>query len=245
MRYLLLMTIFVCVFFYMNGQTRNHTNEAEQNIRAMTNLVNGPGALGFDERYEGSKGTPYLFDQWRTARAKMYGLDTFSAEIKMNVDLMRQLMTILLRDGTTGYISPFNIRNIIIEEAGGSSSHWIVLSEHKVEGSNNEQPKFYEVLHQGDDYTLLKETKKLLIKATFQQPYSVSRNYDEFVTEYHYWLKEGDAPFNKVTLRKKVLEKALSEKETSVRQIAKTQNIDVREEAGIVRLLEFLETTER
>lgn len=245
MRGLLLTVIFVCSFLFINGQTRSYTNEAEQNIRAMTNLVNGPGAMGFDERYEGSKGTPYLFDQWQTARAKMYGLDTFSAEIKMNVDLIRQLMTMQLRDGTTGYISPFNIKNIIIEEAGGNSSHWVVLPEHKVEGSDNEQPKFYKVLHQGDDYTLLKETKKLLIKATFKQPYSVSRNYDEFVTEYHYWLKEGDAPFKKVTLRKKILEKALSEKETSVHQITKNQNIDVREEAGIVRLLEFLETNER
>ena len=245
MKILLLFSLIVGSVFIVNGQTRSYTNEAEQNIRSMTNLVNGPGALGFDERYEGSKGTPYLFDQWRTAKAKMYGLDTFSAEIKMNVDLIRQLMTIQLRDGTTGYISPFNIRSLIIEEPGGIKSQWVIRPEYQVEGGKNEQPKFYEVLHQGDDYTLLKETKKLLIKATFQQPYSVSRNYDEFVTEYHYWLKEGDAPFNKVTLRKKVLEKALSEKETSVRQIAKTQNIDVREEAGIVRLLEFLETTER
>ncbi len=230
----------------MFAQNAPGSADQEQNLRMLGNLTPySPGAVGFDNRYEGIQGSPFLFDMWTNGQVQFVKQDTLSATFQLNVDLVRQVVTVKLQDGTVGEMSALTIQRLqTTDPASGQTQTFLVATENEIEGVKSVRKKFYEVLHQGA-FNFLKETLKKFRKADFEGPYSADRRYDEFLTEEKHWLQTPDKPYKKVRPRKRDIEKALADYEKQVDKLVKTHKLHLNQEKDIATLLEFLETSER
>lgn len=216
--------------------------DPEQNLRDLGNLSPySAGAVAFDNRYEGIQGTPFLFEDWRMGSIKFVKQDTFGTPVKLNVDLITQVVAVLLRDGSVGEMSATYIRELKVSNpAAKSSKHFLVAREGDIEGIRSVRLKFYEILHKGE-FTFLKLVEKKFKKADFQGAYSADRRYDEFLTQESYWLQIPGKSFEKVNLKRKDIEKALTGYEDRISGIAKKNKLSLNQEEDIARLLGLLE----
>ncbi len=234
---------FLMILFF-SAATAQQTFDPEQNLRDLGNLSPyGAGAIGFDNRYEGIQGTPFLFEDWRLGSIKFIKQDTFSAPVKLNVDLITQVVTVQLRNGTAGEMSASYIQGLkVLDPDTKSSRQYLVAREGDIEGVRSVRLKFYEILHKGE-FTFLKLVEKKFKKADFQGAYSADRRYDEFLTQESYWLQIPGKPFEKVALKRKNIEKALAGYEDRVSTITKKNKLNLNQEEDIAQLISLLENT--
>ncbi len=222
------------------GQFSANSEEAEQKLRSVANIKsNTSGKSDFERRYANVQGNPYLFDDWQVGNAKLVGSDTFEVTLLMNIDLVSHLLILQLEDGSIGFISPFNIHELTVREKLYHIRNIVVLPESVVEGNNNGQKYFYELMHDGR-FNLLKRTSKR-INRPIATPYEVSDGKTEVITTETYWLSEAEKPYQRITLRRKSIEKALPSYGIEIRQIAKKNNLYFYELKDLITLLEFLE----
>lgn len=236
----LFFTLLITLFFSV--VMAQQVFDPEQNLRELGNLSPySAGAVAFDNRYEGIQGTPFLFEDWRIGSIKFAKQDTFGTPVKLNVDLITQVVTVLLRNGSVGEMSATYIRELKVSDpATKASRQFIVAREGDIEGIRSVRLKFYEILHKGE-FTFLKLVEKKFKKADFQGAYSADRRYDEFLTQESYWLQIPGKPFEKVNLKRKDIEKALAGYETQMAEITKKNKLNLNQEKDIVQLLSQLE----
>lgn len=215
--------------------------DPEQNLRALANLTPlSAGAVGFDNRYGGVHGSPLLFTEFQMGMIQFTKQDTFSTAFNLNLDLIKNSLLVRLRNGTWGEISATNIKALQFQNAPNQPAHWIVASEKEVEGVNSVRMKFYGTLHEGQ-YRLLKSVEKTFKKADYQGAYNNGSTYDEFLTAESYWLSTPGKPFEKVKIKRKDMEKALSDRANQVEKILKDNKLNLNNEQDVVQLLILLE----
>lgn len=213
--------------------------DAEQNLKALGNLTPyAPGAIGFDNRYQGIQGDPFLFSEWQDGQVQFAKQDTFSMSIKCNLDLVKQVLVVQMRNGSSSQVTATNIKAIQIKEG---QRRWLTLSEKEVENINSVRLKFYELLHQGK-YQLLKLTEKSFKKANYQGAYNIGNNYDEFLTETSYWLRSDGNRYTKVKMKRKEIEAMLP---GTAAAFIKSEKLDLSEEKDVIKLLTILEASEQ
>lgn len=236
-------SILVC---FAQAPTTPQTFDPEQNLRALGNLNPlSAGAIGFDNRYQGVKGTPLLFPEWQWGTIQFAKQDTFSSTpFKVNVDLIKNTLIVQLRDGSLGEISAMNVKALQVKNDLGELTNWTVASEKEVEGMNSIRRKFYQSFYEGK-LRLVKSTIKVFKKGNYQGAYSNGNTYDEFLTEEHYWLSVDGKRFEKIKIKRKDIENALSAQATAVTDLSKTHKLNLNEVKDVAKLLSLLETAEK
>lgn len=212
--------------------------DKEQTLRLIGNLTPySPGVIGFDNRYQGIQGDPFLFTQWQNGRILFSKQDTLSIPLKVNVDLVKQVMVVQMKDGSISQVTATNVKALQTTQDDQQLRRWVVLSEKEVENVNSVRLKFYELLHEGK-FKLLKLVEKSFKKANYQGAYNVGNAYDEFVTENSFWLRGDGEKYNKVKLKRKEIESILPK---AAAEIVKAQQLDLTNEMDIIKLLAQLE----
>jgi len=219
----------------------NQGFDPEQNLRILGNLDPlSAGAIGFDNRYEGIKGSPFLFTDFQMGTIQFAKQDTFSTVFKLNLDLVKNTLLVQLRNGSLGEISANNLKALKFANIPGQTSQWIIASEKAVEGINSVRLKFYGAVYDGKS-RLLKSVEKKFKKADYQGAYSSDRTYDEFLTNETYWLSVNGKPFEKVKMKRKDIEKTLADQANQVEKLVKEQKLNLNSESDIVQLLKLLD----
>lgn len=235
----LLMSIwFVQVLSAQQKETKTGTYErSPTNINNIANInALSPGAVGFDDRYEGVKGTPLLYDDWMEGNLFLKD-NRWVRNIKMNLDIHDGFLYILTPEN--GQI--FTLSNEEINEVHlFSEGETILFQKFSPEQFDKKiDPEIlFEVLAQGE-YFFLKLSKKLFRKADFQGAYSADRRYDEFIPDSTYYLTNQNGKFEKIKLNKKSLTKIFPDQKTKIQEIVKNNNLSDGEELVITVLKEF------
>lgn len=221
--------------------------DPEQNLRILGNLNPlSVGAIGFDNRYEGVTGTPLLFTDWQWGTIQFVKQDTFSTPFKLNVDLVKNTLIVQLRDGSLGELSAANVKAIQIKNNdSGDLMRWVVASEKEVEGVKSVRLKFYQAFYEGSNMRLFKVTNKIFKKANYQGAYNSGNTYDEFITEESFWLHAGGKQFEKVKIKRKDIENALSVQSAAVADLTKTHKLNLNDVKDVAKLLSLLENAEK
>lgn len=222
-----------------DAQSAAENQYNELTVRALTESGGmAPVATAFDSRYEGVRGNPLLFDVWKEGELKIKGNDSIIGPIRMNINLEKQVAAVLYLNGSIGVL-PANRIEFLSFQTDSVTGRFVVLPGNKVDPSRGPDLRFYEALHGGPRFTLLKYRQKEFRKADYKGAYSTQVRYDEYVEEIQYFLRMGDAPFTKVRPRASVIEKQLAA--WKVKVPASTSDIDLNTEKGIIALLEVLE----
>ena len=207
MKKLSLIVIFLLSFYKAYSQENKLIQTgltAEQNLNAIGNLSRfaNAGGAGFDNRYEGVKGSPRLFDTLLPSFLNIKGQD-FYLELKTNIDIISNSL-IFLNPGTGKLLS---ISSDIIKEVkinkDGKEMVFRTSSGNKYVKDFKEH-RFFQVLKEGQ-FQFIKMPVKKLIAADYKDVYSADRRYDEYTTYYKYYIMSRDSTFQQIQLNKKSL----------------------------------------
>lgn len=239
MKHLCFLSLCLLVSVALTAQLGQSNPENNLNFQQTLNVTPfTAGARGFDNRYEGIKGSPYVFADWRRGDIIVAEKDTTLEDLFLNLNTLNQTVILQMSANSIASAPATSVREVIVEDAGPRLFR--VYDRAVIEGGGEAKPKFYEVLHE-DDRVFLKAHDKLFLEADYKGAYSANQTADEFFDEPKYYLQVGDGTFQQVKLRPKQLEKMLPSQKKEIKRLAKEQGLTLYEEEEWVRLLQQLD----
>jgi hypothetical protein len=186
----------------------------EANLKAIGNLTPySTGGLGFDTRYEGIKGSPRFFDKLLPSLLKVKGQSSF-LRLESNLDLMGNSL-LFNYPGKDKLVSiPSEIVNEVRITSDEKEMVFRVTRAKDFE-RDIKDGKFYQVLKEGQ-FEFIKLPIKRFVPADYKKAYSPDRRYDEYTTDYWYYLMGSDSLFHQIRLTKKSLMKFFPDKKESI-----------------------------
>jgi hypothetical protein len=205
-----------------------------ENLKTISNISPyTPGAVGFDNRYLGVKGTTRLFDTLGLSYFLVTGQKEYIT-LKSDIDVMSNAL-VFIQSGTDDLmeISSDHIQEVIFKKEGGDlffrTTKGIVF-EKPPEGN-----KFYEVLKE-EPYSFIRIPEKKFVEADYQSLYSPDRRYDELKDINKYYISGSDGIFYRVQLNVKSLVKMFPDKKEIIRKEL-TARDEAEAEAQVIKLL--------
>lgn len=214
---------------YQTGTT------AEMNLNAIGKLAPySDGGLGFDNRYEGIKGSPRLYDTLLALFLKVKGEDYY-LQLGADIDLIANSL-IFVHPKTRQLLSiPADMVSEVIINSGGKELIYRTTFGLKFEKELKE-PKFFQVLEDGP-YQFIKMPVKKFIEADYKGLYTSDRRYDEYQTSYNCYIKCADSIFHQIKLTRNSLTKLFPEKKRIINNRLETES-DENNEEMVLKVLE-------
>jgi hypothetical protein len=173
------------------------------------------GGLGFDNRYEGIKGSPRLSDTLLPSLLRIKGQDSYF-ELKSDIDLVQN--SVIYSHPNTGklFVIPCNIVEELIIARDGQDLVFRTTYGKTFEKELKDQ-KFIQILNDGD-YQFIKMPVKILVEADYKRVYSSDRRYDEFQAKDRYYLLGPDNVFYQIQLNRKSVLKIYPDRKKIIEQ---------------------------
>ena len=210
---------------------------AEQNLNAIGSLAKfSTGGVGFDTRYEGVKGSPWLFEKLLPSLMRVKGQD-YSLQLETNLDIVKN--SLIFNNPKTGKM--LSIPSDLVKELKVTLEGKELIfrvSRAKYFEREIKDGRFYQVLKEGP-FQFIKLPFKKLIAADYKDVYSPDRRYDEYTTYYKYYIMQSDSVFHQVQLTKKSLIKIFPDRKELINNTAES-NLYENNEEMILYILEKL-----
>lgn len=194
----------------------------------------------FDNRYEGVKGSPLVFEDWTEGYVlfKDKPEEEDPKTFKMNIDMFQNLLYVTLYNGAVGTLPTKFVSSVHFKTEAGQERVFKPLIRKDVEGSNFPGLGYYEIIYQGD-ILLIKHHRKIFKEADYKGAYSADIRYDEYKDEKRYFISLDGQAFEKIKLNTKHLEKAMPQYE--VKPLSKKEKLNLSREEDVKKLLTILE----
>jgi hypothetical protein len=196
----------------------------------------GVGGMGFDERYEGVKGSPRLYDTLYPSLLRVKD-QTFHVLVDSDIDVAANKL--IFRHPSTGQLMSIPseiITQVIISTKDGD--HVIRTTS----GMDFEKPlgelRFCQILYDGH-YKFIKLPVKTFKESDYKNLYSADRRYDEYETSHRYYITGKGEKLIQVKLNKKSLQKLFPASKELINEVINTQSFSNDEEM-VVALLKQL-----
>jgi hypothetical protein len=218
-------------------QTGNYSTgyAAEKNLETISNISPyGPGGIGFDNRYEGVKGSKRLFDTLYTSLLRMKGeQEWMSLEADMDVVENR----LIFAHPKTGALmsAPADVVDELVVNINGREDIYRT-TEGMDFAKRDEGIRFCQVLYDST-YCLIKVPYKQFIAADYKQPYGPQRTYDEYQSREKYYIRGPDRLFYQVALKRKSLLKQFPGQKGVINSFSENEALYKNDEEFVVALL--------
>ena len=190
---------------------------AEANLAAIASMSPyGVGGMGFDERYEGLKGSPRLYDTLYPSLLKVKG-QSFHILVDSDIDIAAG--RVLFKHPATGQLMA--VPADIIEElllSTKDGEHRYCTTKQMTFDKPQKELRFCQVLFEGD-HLFIKMPVKIFREADYKNSYSSDRRFDEYETKYRYYISRNDGRLTQVQLTARDLSKLFPKEKESVKQI--------------------------
>lgn len=210
--------------------------EAKENLRELGS-TDGTGTVQtFDNRYEGVKGTPYVFEQFR--QGEVFLKSKKKVVIKdLNYNCMENEIVYLdPATKVTRLMNRFKVDLFMLHDG----TEMITFVPLKLE--EDAETIFAQVLYNKGSM-VYKVYEKEWVKANYEGGYSADRKYDEFVDKYSlYFMKKGENVLYKAKKSKKQMLAAFPGLENQISSFIKSNRLDLKNEESLVKLLEFYDS---
>lgn len=190
---------------YPKGSDSQVCIPARKNIKAITEISSYTvGAKAFDNRHQGIRGSPMLFDTLHQSAIILKGQER-QTDIEADIDLFHN--AVVFRYPGTGKMLSVQSDDVIeiMFPLGGKHLKYRT-TEGKRYGRSFNGHRFYQVLPDGR-FEFIKIPDKLFIEANFKGAYSVERRYDESETINRYSILGNDCVFNQIQLTGRSMKK--------------------------------------
>ncbi len=235
---------FILLLFYIISPLYSQTTHdvivtSEENLR---NLFNWSGAIyvtNMDNLYEGVKGNPYLFNEWKPGNIYLSD-NKLIKNVNIKYDIYADnLFYLNSSSGDSLIINRAMIDKFeIIDEAPGEI---YVMEKMSLKPEKSDKDKFVRILYSGKSKFILRYVK-MLIKATYKGPYPTGNRYDEFCDSKQYYFLSDEGTITKVKLNKKSVIKLLSDKEKEIKAFVNEQGLAMDNERNVAKVFEYYDS---
>ena len=199
--------------------------------------VSGRGSVQtFDNRYEGTKGTPYVFKTWLPGEVFLKSKKKVLVK-ELNYNCFDNELVFL--DPATKVIRLINRYTVDLFYILNSSDTLLFAP---IEPENDGEFLFAQVLYKGGS-VVYKLYQKEFVRANYEGGYSADRKYDEFANKSDlYFSKQDDPIFYKVKKSKKQILTVFPDAEDEISSYIKAEKLDLKLEEDVVKLLKYYDT---
>lgn len=210
--------------------------EARENLRELGSISGTGHVRTFDNRYEGTKGTPYVFDEWLPGEIFMKSKKRVIIK-DMNYNCFENEVAYL--DPSSKSVMLINKYNIDLFYLISGADTLVFVP---VQMDENKAPVFAQLLYRGES-SLYKRYEKEFIRANYEGAYSADRKYDEFADKSSlYFTTQEDSGLNKVKKSKKQFLALFPGAEDELSAFIKTEKLDLKLEEDIISLLKYYDS---
>ena len=208
----------------------------ETNLKAVMSISPYSSALGFDNRYQGVKGSPRLLDTLAPSLVLLKGQSIYY-EMEADIDVVRNSVLFMgFSGGGLMEIPAENVLEVIIRRRGSDlvfRPSAILTFDRKPDGN-----KFYTVLKPGKN-EFIKIPDREFEAADYQRLYSPDIRYDEFRKTDKYYILGTDSVYHRVQLTRKSLGRLFPDRKQIISELF-NEKVSVNQEADVAALLEKL-----
>ncbi len=222
-----------------NASMNSFTKSEE--IRRALNTSNSRQATGFDNRYEGVQGSPFLIEDWLEGTLTLHDSALVKDKIKYKFELLNNTIWIKLGTGEERII--FSRELLSLELTDKNNKHYLIK---KVKLPDiKDKDHFSIILFENENMTLVKDAKKVFRKANLEDKgiVTVGKAYDWFEDIEKYYVKTGNKSYFVETNLKKsnLISLAPKSHEKMIQQYCKTNDIGGKlNEAEAVKLVKYI-----
>ena len=210
--------------------------EAKENLRELGSVAGTGSVQTFDNRYEGTKGTPYVFETWYPG--ELFLKSKSKVQIKdMNYNCYDNELVYM--DPATKAIRLINRFTVdLFYILNGSDT----LLFAPIEPENDGEFLFAQVLYNGGSM-VYKRYQKEFVRANYEGGYSADRKYDEFADKSDlYFSRRNDVKFYRVKKSKKHILEAFPGVEDEISSYIKAEKLNLKVEEDLVKLLKYYDS---
>ncbi|MGF1638479.1 MAG: hypothetical protein ACFCUU_15490 [Cyclobacteriaceae bacterium] len=215
--------------------------EAETNLRRLnTKGSDNNVIMAFDQRYQGVKGSPFLFNEW--ANVDIYFTDGKMVDsLTVKYDMVNDELITNRLDGEPWYVYKPTVKEFLIEDPEKP----LHLKFIKLEDDKSEDGKYFNVFVDGS-IPLLKHTKVEFFKADYKGGYNANRPYDAFeptVSWYVIGEKNKAVKISKST--KGVVQLFPDHRQEEIKKYIKKERLLMRNEDHLIQVFQYFNTSEK
>ncbi|MDJ1503283.1 hypothetical protein [Xanthocytophaga agilis] len=220
------------------GQSTPSGYDAQQNLN-MAGGVGGSGMTvvrGFDNRYEGLRGSPYLLPHWCNADVTLAN-SKIQNDVPVKYDIYSNRLVMRRPQGDSAIVVSSSVKGFLLKDVlTGQNRLFERFPDLKTDDTILKE-EYLEVLYEGKTALLVRYDKKVL-KASYQGAYSSGRTYDELMDDKSYYIRKTDGTINKVKLGKKAVLEQLNASD-DLKKFVEKEKLDLKETKDVIRLMEF------
>ena len=184
----------------VDNTVMNSFSKSEE-LRRTLNTTNSRQVSGFDNRYEGVKGSPYLFDEWLEGTLTLSDSAVVRDRMLYKFDLINNTIWVKLRTGEERIL--YNKDLLSLELKANTGSKYLIQ---KIKLPDvNERNHFSIILFESAHITLVKDVRKIFRKANLEDKgiVTVGKAYDWFEDVVKYYIKvDNKSYFQEINLKK-------------------------------------------
>lgn len=191
----------------------------------------------FDNRYEGIKGSPFLFDVWTTGRI----VDSKGQEyqnLSVKYDAYKNEILVNTQSRGTFYLNKNFAKAFYMKDP--STAKWLKFIPITVPDDQQETPYYLELF--SGKTTLLEQFHITLIKADFQGAYSQDRRYDEFQKSSVFYLKGPNDTLTKIKTTRNGLAKSFPNHNDEIKNYIRANNINPDDRNDLTKVVEYYDS---
>jgi hypothetical protein len=190
----------------------------------------------FDTRYQGLKGSQYLYNEWKKGAVMILGYDKPSIAF-MNLDCINDQLIFRHQDGEASAFSRELVSSFAIQDSSMNDQLAYFLAIPDKKGKT----EYHQVLY-SKGILILQHHRRILRKADYQRAYNPDVRYDEYVRIDEYFAKRGEAEPEKIQFSRKTIESLLPEMKEQITTWSKSNGSKLKTEGELVGLLQHLES---
>ncbi len=210
--------------------------EAKENLRELGSQSGTGSVQTFDNRYEGTKGTPYVSEAWIPGEIYMKTKNRVVVK-EMNYNCYDNEVAFL--DPATKSVRLINKNTIDFFYLLNSSDTMLFVP---IEPENDGEFLFARVLYKGGSM-VYKRYEKEFVRANYEGGYSADRKYDEFADKSSlYFRKHDDQLYYKAKKSKKQILEAFPDAENEISAYIKAGKLNMKNEEDVVKLLKYYDS---
>jgi hypothetical protein len=210
--------------------------EAKENLRELGSTDGTGNVKTFDNRYEGVKGSPYVFETWYPGEVflnnkKKVAISQLNYNCFENEIAYKEPASEVIR-----LVNRYTVDFFQINVSGES------LTFVPVKLGEDTEPVFVQILYDAAS-KVYKVHQKEFLKANYEGGYSADRKYDEFVDKYDIlFMKQGEKTLFKAKSSKKYMISIFPEKENEISSFIREAKLDLKQDESIVKLMVFFDS---
>lgn len=209
----------ICILILNHAYSQSpndHVREINRKLKVLsTTSPEVPGGYTINNSYEGLKGAPFLLEEFVPSKVKIKDTEIYYS-LNSNLDLKNNLL-LYVEDNTNLVLA---IPSSKIEEVIMKKQNDTLIfrtSEKQDFDPGLKEIRFIQVL-KAVPSEFIRIPYKIYIPADYLGAYTAKRRYDEYRTEYDYYLMNSGKTFEKIKLTKKSLIKAFPDKKDFINE---------------------------